>query len=156
MCGEFVDIIKKRFCTVLPASRVLHHKKLRLSPLGVAPQHEQQPQVVCDHTFFGVNQDTTPTAPPEAMQFSKMPPGLLQPFAFLPTQNAAWSAWPNVTFLTVSSSSNSPLTQFSPRLCCHQPLQEKALQWQHLQLSPFHIGLLGVWLLLCTWHFCFL
>ena len=80
--GEFVHMIKKRFWTALPTSLVLHHKELRLSPLGVAPQHKQQPQVTCNHTFFGVNQDTVPMAPPEAMQFGKMLPRQLQALAF--------------------------------------------------------------------------
>ena len=38
---EFVDMIKKHFWTVPPALLVLYHNELRLSPLGVAPQHEQ-------------------------------------------------------------------------------------------------------------------
>ena len=62
---------------------ILHHTvELRLSPLGVAPQHKQWPQVICDYTFFGVNQDTTPMTPPEAMLFGKTLPRLLQALAF--------------------------------------------------------------------------
>ena len=79
---EFVDMIKKHFWTVLPASLVLHHKELKLSPLGVVPQHERCPCVICNYTFFGANQDTTPTEPLEVMQFGKMLPRLLQALAY--------------------------------------------------------------------------
>ena len=36
---EFVDFVRKRFWVILPARLVRHLKKLRLSPLGVVPQH---------------------------------------------------------------------------------------------------------------------
>ena len=61
--GEFVNMIKKCFWTVLLASLVLHHKELRLTPFGVLPQHKQQPHVICNYAFFSVNQDTMPMAP---------------------------------------------------------------------------------------------
>ena len=75
-------MIKKHFWTVLPASLVLHLKELRLSPLGIVPQHKQQLRIICNCTFFGINQDTTPKAPQEAMKFRKTLPRLLQTLAF--------------------------------------------------------------------------
>ena len=68
---EFVDYVKKRYWIVLPASDVTQLPDLRLSPLGVVPQAERRPRLICDYTFYGVNQDTEPEAPPEAMQFGK-------------------------------------------------------------------------------------
>ena len=64
-----MDFVRKRFWVILPARLVRHLKKLRLSPLGVVPQHERRPRLICDYTFYGVNQDTVPLAPAEAMQF---------------------------------------------------------------------------------------
>jgi hypothetical protein len=37
---EFVDMIKKGYWTILPASSIMHLAHLRLSPLGVVPQCE--------------------------------------------------------------------------------------------------------------------
>ena len=68
---EFVDFIQKRYWIVLPASDVMNLPGLRLSPLGVVPQAERRPRLICDYTFHGVNQETTSDAPPEAMQFGK-------------------------------------------------------------------------------------
>jgi hypothetical protein len=66
---EFADMIEKRFWTVLPASWVIEHPELRLSPLGVVPQHERRPRVICDYTFSGVNEATQPTGPQPAIRF---------------------------------------------------------------------------------------
>ena len=68
---EFVDMIRKRFWIVLPAQYLMEFEDLRLSPLGVVPQHERRPRIICDYTYYGVNQDTSPDAPPEAMQFGR-------------------------------------------------------------------------------------
>ena len=38
---EFVDFVLKKFWAVLPAKMVLGLADLRLSPLGVVPQHER-------------------------------------------------------------------------------------------------------------------
>ena len=79
--NEFVDFVKKRFWVVLPAQLLMNFKELRLSPLGVVPQHERRPRIICDYTFYGVNQDTSPYAPPEAMQFGRTLKRVLQQLA---------------------------------------------------------------------------
>jgi hypothetical protein len=66
---EFADFVRKKYWVVLPASLLRHAEGLKLSPLGVVPQHERRPRLICDYTFYEVNQETVPTAPPEAMQF---------------------------------------------------------------------------------------
>ncbi len=66
---EFAEMIQKRFWVVLPVEVVLREEGLRLSPLGVVPQKERRPRIICDYTFYNVNHDTIPWAPPEAMQF---------------------------------------------------------------------------------------
>lgn len=67
--AEFVDFVDKKFWIVLPASSLEDLPDLRLSPLGVVPQHERRPRLICDYTYYNVNQETVPLAPPEAMQF---------------------------------------------------------------------------------------
>ena len=42
---------------------------LRLSPPEVVPQRDRRPRWIIDYSFSGVNQDTLPLAPSEAMQF---------------------------------------------------------------------------------------
>ena len=42
---EFTDMIQKRYWTVLPAADLLHHQNLRISPLGVVPQHDRPIQL---------------------------------------------------------------------------------------------------------------
>ena len=77
VCEALVDLVHKQFWVVLPVDEVLELEELRLSPLGAVPQHKQQPRVICDYTYCGVNQDTEPTAPPKAMQFGHAPPRIL-------------------------------------------------------------------------------
>jgi hypothetical protein len=54
---------------VLPVSTVINHMELQLSPIGVVPQHERQRRIICDYTFYGINEDSVPTGPHEAMRF---------------------------------------------------------------------------------------
>jgi hypothetical protein len=68
---DFVDMINKGHWTILPARLVQQDPNLRLSPLGVVPQRERRPRPICDYTFHGVNPETLPLVPPEAMQFGK-------------------------------------------------------------------------------------
>ena len=68
---DFVDMIRKKYWVVLPAADVLELPKLRLSPLGVVPQADRRPRIICDYTFFEVNQHTEHVAPSEAMQFGR-------------------------------------------------------------------------------------
>ena len=79
---EFVNFVKKHFWTIVPARLVKHLKNLRLSPLGVVPQHERRPRLICDYTFYGVNQETHPLAPEEAMQFGKALSRVLERLAY--------------------------------------------------------------------------
>lgn len=68
---EFVSMIRRGHWCVLPSSCVHQLPNLRLSPLGVVPQRERRPRIIVDYTFSGVNQDTVPLAPSEAMQFGR-------------------------------------------------------------------------------------
>ena len=51
---------------------------LRLSPMGVVPQHERRPQTIVDYSFSGINQEAARGAPSEAMQFGKALNRILQ------------------------------------------------------------------------------
>jgi hypothetical protein len=68
---EFTDMVHKGYWTVLPASVISHHQDLRLSPLGVVPQHDRRPRIICDYTYSGVNDATQHTGPQEAMRFGQ-------------------------------------------------------------------------------------
>ena len=68
---EFASMLQKQQWTLLPAALVTELQQLRLSPLGVIPQHDRRPRTIADYTFFHVNQDTVPLGPPEAMQFGR-------------------------------------------------------------------------------------
>ena len=56
---------------LLPHEEVKDLPGLRLSPLGVVPQRERRPRIIVDYSFYGINGDTVPLAPIEAMQFGK-------------------------------------------------------------------------------------
>ena len=56
---------------LLPYEEVKDLPGLRLSPLGVVPQRERRPRIIVDYSFYGINGDTVPLAPIEAMQFGK-------------------------------------------------------------------------------------
>jgi hypothetical protein len=71
LCDEFVDMIHKGQWVLLPARLVMDENILRLSPLGVVPQRDCRPRTICDYSFFFVNLDTIPLAPPESMQFGR-------------------------------------------------------------------------------------
>ena len=64
-------MLKKMQWTLLPADLVTGLQHLRLSPLGVVPQHDRRPRTIVDYTFHGVNDDTVPLAPLDAMQFGR-------------------------------------------------------------------------------------
>ena len=69
--GKYTDMVKKYHWVLLPARLVKDHPELRLSPLGVVPKHERRPRKISDYSYFGVNDDTKPLAPQEAMQFGR-------------------------------------------------------------------------------------
>jgi hypothetical protein len=75
---EFVSMINKGHWTLLPAELIEGELLLRLSPLGVVPQSDQRPRTICDYTYFGVNPETLPLAPQEAVQFGKALQRVLQ------------------------------------------------------------------------------
>jgi hypothetical protein len=68
---EFASMLNKAQWTLLPADLVTELHTLRLSPLGVVPQHARRPRSIVDYTFFDVNADTVPLAPSDAMQFGR-------------------------------------------------------------------------------------
>ena len=70
VCQEFAEYIQKGFWTVLPASLAKQVSGLRLAPLGCVPQVGRRPRLICDYTFWGVNQDSDEHAP-DSMQFGQ-------------------------------------------------------------------------------------
>ena len=75
---EYASMMKKGHWTLLPAQLLMHQPDLRLSPLGVVPQVGRRPRTISDYSYFGVNEDTVPLAPVEAMQFGRALQRLLQ------------------------------------------------------------------------------
>ena len=71
MRTEFLEFVEKGFWVILPYRHVRKFKHLRLSPMGVVPQRERRPRLIVDYTFHGVNPETVPLAPKEAMQFGR-------------------------------------------------------------------------------------
>ena len=78
---EYIDMIKKGHWVLLPAAELLDVPELRLSPLGVVPQRDRRPRTISDYSYFGVNDETVPLAPQEAMQFGRALQRLLQRIA---------------------------------------------------------------------------
>jgi hypothetical protein len=68
---ELADMVDRATWLVLPYNLVRHFPNLRVSPMGVVPQHERRPRPIVDYTFSGVNQETVRLAPAEAMQFGR-------------------------------------------------------------------------------------
>jgi hypothetical protein len=68
---EMIDFCQQGYWIVLPYSVVSEWPGLRISPLGVVPQRDRRPRLIVDYTFSGVNPDTVPLAPKEAMQFGR-------------------------------------------------------------------------------------
>ena len=68
---EFLDMMKKGQWVLLPYSDIKHLKGLRISPPGVIPQRDRRPRWICDYSWSGVNADTVPIAPQQAMQFGQ-------------------------------------------------------------------------------------
>lgn len=71
MAEEMLDFCAQGYWIVLPFDDVQAFPQLRISPLGVVPQRDRRPRLIVDYTFSGVNQDTLPLAPREAMQFGR-------------------------------------------------------------------------------------
>ena len=68
---EMLDMATRAFWSVLPYEKVKHLKNLRISPIGVVPQHERRPRTIVDYSFLGLNAETLKLSPQEAMQFGR-------------------------------------------------------------------------------------
>lgn len=68
---DMADMVAKGFWIVLPFTAVQHEPQLRLSPIGVVPQHERRPRPIVDYSFYGINDVTQPNAALDAMQFGR-------------------------------------------------------------------------------------
>jgi len=76
---EILEFVRKGFWTLLPYRLVKQRlrakidglKRLRVSPIGIVPQRERRPRLIVDYTYYGVNQETQPLSPKEAMQFGR-------------------------------------------------------------------------------------
>jgi hypothetical protein len=68
---EILDFCRQGYWLVLPYAAVAEWPNLRVSPLGVVPQHERRPRLIVDFSFSNVNADTIPLAPKEAIQFGR-------------------------------------------------------------------------------------
>ena len=66
---EFAEFIQSRFWAVLPYRLIRHLPELRLSPAAVKDERDRKPRLLCDHSWYGINDQTLPHVPPEAMQF---------------------------------------------------------------------------------------
>jgi hypothetical protein len=64
---EMADMVERATWMVLPYHRLRKLRHLRISPMGTVPQHERQPRPIVDYTFSGVNDETVPLSPREAM-----------------------------------------------------------------------------------------
>ena len=75
---KYTNFIDASFWVVLPLDQIQAlNKDLSLSPMAVKVEHNCQPCVLVDHTWFGVNKHTIPDLPHEVMQFGGTLPWLL-------------------------------------------------------------------------------
>ena len=75
---EYADMMGKEQWTVLHVSLVKDIPGIQLSPLGLVPHQNRRDRMISDYSFFGVNDDTVPPAPSEAMKFGQTLKRLLQ------------------------------------------------------------------------------
>jgi hypothetical protein len=68
---ELADMVERATWMVLPYSHLRQLRDLRISPMGVVPQHERRPRPIVDYMYSGVNDDTVSSLPHEAMQFGR-------------------------------------------------------------------------------------
>ena len=68
---EMLDFVRQGYWVVIPYEEALLLEGLRVSPLGVVPQHDRRPRIIVDYSFSEVNGDTVQWAPQEAMQFGR-------------------------------------------------------------------------------------
>lgn len=63
------DMVKKAIWIVLPFLDVCNWPNLQVSPIGIVPQHGQQPRIIIDYSYYLLNQETAKLTPQESMQF---------------------------------------------------------------------------------------
>ena len=78
MYEEMATMADKGQWLILPFELVKDLPGLRLSPIGVVPQHSRRPRTIVDYSYYGINQDTVPLTAKEAMQFGRALQRLLQ------------------------------------------------------------------------------
>ncbi len=66
---EMAEFMECGHWTALPCSIAGLILGLRMSPLGVKEERARKARLICDHSFFGINQGTVLRTPSEAMQF---------------------------------------------------------------------------------------
>lgn len=66
---ELMDFVRKGFFMVMRYEDAKHIPNLRLAPMGLVPQRDRRDRIVCDYSYWGTNDASSPTAPQEAMQF---------------------------------------------------------------------------------------
>ena len=71
VAAEMLDFVQQGYWMVLPYEDACMLDGLRISPLGVVPQHDRRPRIMVDYSFSGVHAETLQWAPPEAMQFGR-------------------------------------------------------------------------------------
>ena len=71
VCEDILDFCVQGYWAVLPYTHVREWPGLRISPLGVVPQLDRRPRLIVDYSYSGVNEETVPLAPKEAMQFGR-------------------------------------------------------------------------------------
>lgn len=74
---EMAKFMECGFWTALPYELVKDLPNLHISPLGMKEEREHKPQLVCNHSFFGVNGFTISRTPSAAMQFSGALPRIM-------------------------------------------------------------------------------
>jgi len=68
---EMLAMVQKGQWLILPYATVASLPNLRLSPLGVIPQHDCRPRTIADYTFSGVNGNMVPLADHLPLQFGR-------------------------------------------------------------------------------------
>ena len=63
--------MENRFWMVLPYRLIRHLEQLQLSPAGVKPERDRRPRLICDHSWYPVNELSLPNVPRETMQFGR-------------------------------------------------------------------------------------
>lgn len=79
---EMLDMVKRKYWTVVPYRTIRHLPGLKISPAGVVPQRNRRPRTIIDYTFSGVNPTTLQLAAPHAMQFGRAFHRLMQRIAY--------------------------------------------------------------------------